>query len=543
MSNLLTSFTDWARQQSPLQWAEHGALFVATFIALRSLKDVKLSAITKLVPGLESTINSVIQKEVDGAMKTMFPKLPDELLNLSSKFPKTGFNQKELLEIMAKLRSTSPEEQEKRFAYVYDSNIEGHEEFVKEAFSLFVYENALNPVAFPALRHFEVDIIQMTASLLNAPASAVGSVTSCGSESILCALKAYRDRARKLFPHITEPEIVAPETVHPAFEKGAIYFGYKIVHVDLDPITKKVDLKKYAAAIGPNTILLMASAPQYPHGTVDPIAEIGVLAQTHNLPFHVDACVGGFFLPWVEKLGRPVPLWDFRVPAVTSISADIHKYGYCPKGASALIYRSNEYRKHQFFTYTTWPGGLFISPSVIGSRNGGSIAAAWASLRSLGEEGFIAATKMALQAFDTIKEGITQEIPELKVLGEPHMSIISFASVDPKINILAVADVMKDVYGWNCERQQLPDSIHLSLMPNHSKIASKFVEDLKASIAVVRADPSLNAKGTAAMYGLVAKIPDNAIVSDFLNTFLSTIYDRDRDSSSSSSSSSSEQSS
>ncbi|MCA9517872.1 MAG: aspartate aminotransferase family protein, partial [Myxococcales bacterium] len=265
---------------------------------------------------------------------------------------------------------------------------EAHHHLVERAFNAYMATNALNPLAFQSLKRMEREVVQMTASLLSGPETACGTMTSGGTESLLLAVKTYRDRARKKTPWIRRPNMVVPETIHVAFDKASAYFGVKkrVVPVLEDG---RVDVAAMRRAIDHNTIMLAASAPQYPTGAVDPIAEIGELALAEKLPLHVDACFGGFILPWLERLGVPLEPWDFRVPGVTSMSADVHKYGYAPKGASVIVYRDMSWLRHQFFAVTGWSGGVYISPSLQGTRAGGSIAAAWASLNGLGEEGFL----------------------------------------------------------------------------------------------------------------------------------------------------------
>lgn len=219
----------------------------------------------------------------------------------------------------------------------------------------------------------------MTSWMLHGDDKSCGALTSGGTESILMAIKAYRERAKKLRPYVTKPNMIVPTTIHPAFEKAGHYFGVELIHIDLDP-DMRVNVKLVEKAINRNTILLVGSAPQYCHGVVDPISELSDIALRHGLPLHVDACFGGFMLPWLEKLGYKIPTFDFRIPGVTSMSADVHKYGYSSKGASVILYRNEELRSHQYFAYGAWPGGLFGSPSLTGSRPGGMIAAAWAAL-------------------------------------------------------------------------------------------------------------------------------------------------------------------
>lgn len=213
----------------------------------------------------------------------------------------------------------------------------------------------------------ETEIVSMTANMLYGDINTAGSLTSGGTESILMAVKTYRDRARKLYPHIKKPNMIVATTIHPAFEKAAHYFDVEIIHIPVNDDVR-ININEVKKAINSSTILLVGSAPQYCHGVIDPIMELSDIAIKNNICLHVDACFGGFMLPWLEKLGYTIPLWDFRVPGVTSISADIHKYGYSSKGASVVVYRTEELRSYQYFAYAEWPGGLFGSPSLAGNN-------------------------------------------------------------------------------------------------------------------------------------------------------------------------------
>jgi len=368
-----------------------------------------------------------------------------------------------------------------------------------------------------------VEVVEMTRKVLNGPDCAVGCLTTGGTESILLSILSYRERAATLFG-ITEPEVVLPITAHPAFTKACHYFHVKPNYVS---ITSEMtpNLSEMRAKITKNTIVLVASACQYPHGVVDPIPEISALAQEKNLPFHVDACIGGFMLPWIEKLGpiNPIPPWDFRNAGVTSISSDMHKYGYGSKGASVLVYRDESYRDHQYFAWDKWPGGLFAAPTMTGSRGGGPMAAAWATLVYLGEEGYLEATRSVLETMRYLLDAING-IPDLKILGKPNSSIIAFTAVRSDLNIFAVADYLEKEKGWKIERQQNPDCIHMSIMPRHAAAREKFAVDLVQSIAYVKEHPELSTQGSCAMYGTVAKIPSPELVQQFLVMFLSKLY-------------------
>ncbi|KAK3088897.1 hypothetical protein FSP39_025176 [Pinctada imbricata] len=498
----------------------------------------------KQFPGVELIIGLVLHNEVTGFVQnTSLAKDKSKRSVPRVTLPQKGLSKEELQKEIADMKGKdfNPEEGN-IFAYVYTvgsehSNLQEvafeefqeksghsfeHDALVQEAFSAFLHENALNPMIFPSLRKMETEVVSMTAAMLNGTDDVVGFLTSGGTESNLMAVKAYKTRISKLFPHIKNPEIVAPVTIHPTIDKAADYFGLKVIHTPVGP-DFRADVKAMEKAITPNTVLLCASAPQFCHGIVDPIPEISHLALTKGLPFHVDACFGGFMLPWVEKLGYAVPKFDFRNPGVTSMSADVHKYGYCVKGASVVLYKNNDYRKHQIYAYAEWPGGLYGSPSMAGTRPGGNIAAAWASLKILGEEGFKEITQKLMETTNTMKEGV-RKIDGLKILGNPHMTCFAIGSTNPDIDIQAVADVMETKGGWKMERQQKPSSLHCSILPHHMPKADKFLDDLAESTKEVKNNKQLAKKGTAAMYGMIATIPDKAIISDFLVEFFSEVY-------------------
>jgi glutamate/tyrosine decarboxylase-like PLP-dependent enzyme len=397
---------------------------------------------------------------------------------------------------------------------------EAHEKLMQRAHALYASTNLLNPMAFGSLKQMESDIIEMTGKLFHC-AGAVGTVTSGGTESILCAVAAYRDRARRERPWILFPELIVPTTVHPAFDKAAHYFGIKLKKIAIGD-DLRANARKMEKAISWRTIGLVGSAPQYPHGVIDPIAELGEIAMKHKLPLHVDACVGGFVLPWIEKLGRRIPHWDFRVPGVTSISADLHKFGYAAKGASVLIWRSMDQMKHQIFVATDFPGGIYASPTLIGTRPGGPIAAAWAALNSFGEHGYIELAKQALDAADRFRAGI-ESIPGLALLGKGDATIVTYSAIG--MNAYAIADRM-ELRGWTIDRQHKPASIHLTVTANHGPIVDEYLADLRACVAEVRSDPSLAKSGSAPMYGMAAKMPIRGFVARQVRKVMAEMYSR-----------------
>ncbi len=425
-------------------------------------------------------------------------------------------------DILTELRGKSAADTKWRegrvFSLVYHAG-EQHEQLLQKAHALYASTNLLNPMAFGSLKQMEREIVEMAGDLFHGPASVVGTVTSGGTESILCAVAAYRDRARRKKPWILRPELVVPTTIHPAFDKAAHYFGVKLVKVPVGP-DFRADVRAMAKAITWKTIGLCGSAPQYAHGVVDPIAELGALAQKKNLPLHVDACIGGFILPWLEQLGRPVPRWDFRVAGVTSISADLHKFAYAGKGASVLVWRSLDDMRHQIFVATDFPGGIYASPTLIGTRPGGPIAAAWATLQSFGADGYKQLAAKAADAADRFRAGITA-IPGLTLLGKSDSTIVSYAAVGA--DVYALADRL-EARGWTVDRQQRPASIHLTVTANHAAIVDDYLADLRAALAEVKADPSLSKSGTAPMYGMAAKMPVRRLVASNVRKVIANMY-------------------
>ncbi len=359
----------------------------------------------------------------------------------------------------------------------------------------------------------------MTAGMLGGDENTSGTLTTGGTESIIMAMKAYRQWARVNKPSVKEPEILLPVTAHPAFEKAAHYFDLKAVH---SPVGNdfKASVNATRELISDNTIVMIGSAPAYPHGIIDPIPELAAMANEKNIGFHVDSCLGGFMLPWLKKLGYGLTPFDFSVPGVTSISADIHKYGYAAKGASVVLYRSRQLRRHQFFVYSDWPGGIYASPSMTGTRAGGSIAAAWAALNSIGEDGYMRLAESAMKTAKRIMEGISG-IKELYILGIPDMSVFAFAS--DILDIFALGDAM-DRRGWHLDRQQFPSSLHMMITAAHEKAADPFISDLREAVGEVIANPKASSEGMAAMYGMAASLPDRKAVKGFVLDFMEEIF-------------------
>ena len=431
----------------------------------------------------------------------------------------TGKSKDEVLALMREARARDADwRRGKTFSLVYYAG-DDVLELLKESFFLFFSENALNPTAFPSLRRFETEVMGNVAALLGLP-TAAGTLTSGGTESILMAVKTARDWARKNRPQATRPKMILPTTAHPAFDKAASYFGVEAVHVAIGA-DFRVDIDAVKTALknaGDDAILLVGSAPQYPHGVIDPIDKLAALASERGILCHVDACVGGMILPFIEKLGYPLPPFDFRVPGVTSMSCDLHKYGWAAKGASTVLYRTRELRQHQFVVYPDWPGGLYGSPSMPGTRPGGPIAAAWAVMQYLGEEGYLRLAKTTIETARALQDGINA-IGSLRVMGKPDATV--FAIDSPSVDIYAVGDKM-DARGWFLDRQQRPPSLHLTVTPAHAPHKDEILSALRESAGEV-AGSGPTASGAAAMYGMLGAMPDRATVGGFLLEFLDSL--------------------
>lgn len=404
------------------------------------------------------------------------------------------------------------------FGLIYDAG-EEVETLVKEAATLFMIENGLSPMTFPSLLKMENEVISMVLSLMEGDDQTVGCLTAGGTESIFMAIKAARDWARKEKPGIDKPQMVVPVTAHPAWNKAAHYLGIDIVMVPVDD-GFRADPAAMQDAINENTIILGATAVTYPHGMVDPIEAIGALAEENKLWLHVDACLGGLMLPFLRKLGYDIPAYDFRVPGVSSISADIHKYAYTPKGISSVLYRNSELRKFQFFMYADWPGGVYGTPSMAGGRPGGVLAAAWAVMNHLGEEGFLKLARDARTAAEKLMAGI-EDTPPLYVLGKPDATVFAFGGQD--VNIYELSARLKE-RGWHAEAQHLPASLHMTVSPIHHTIVDNFLKDLKEAVKGLPAVDAEDVSETAAMYGMIGTMTDRKMAREFALAYLDDLY-------------------
>lgn len=401
--------------------------------------------------------------------------------------PASGLPKEEVLSQLSAMRSDDKDWRSGRcFGLVFHAG-DDVEEVAREASVLYLSENALNPLAFPSLGRMQHEVVEICADLFHGFAdgrAAAGFMTSGGTESILLAVKAARNRARTE-RGVTEPEIVIAESAHAAFHKAGEYFGIAVRKIPVGP-DWRADVDAMAAAVNDNTVLVVGSAPQYPQGVIDPIPELAALAAERGINCHVDACMGGFVLPFAELLGRPVPPWDFRVDGVTSISADVHKLGYAPKGASVLVHRSEELRSHHIFVFDDWLGGFYASSGMAGSKPAGPIAAAWAVLHYLGEAGYLRLTEVTLDATRQLVEGV-RAVPGLDVLGEPEAQCAAIAADGAgTVDVFAVMDALS-TRGWQLDRQGPPDSLHATVSAGTAPAVDELVADLRVAVEEVGA--------------------------------------------------------
>ncbi len=402
--------------------------------------------------------------------------------------PKTGMSKQEILDTLEQYKKDDVKWRSgKVFAYTFSAG-EDVDDLIKEAYMKYLSENALDPTSFPSLARLEREVVRFVIDLLRGDDNAVGNFTSGGTESIMLAVKTARDKAAADKPHIKNPEMVFPRTAHSAFHKAAQYFGIKPVMSEFNSDTFMADVDSMRNAINENTILLAASAPSYAQGVVDPIREIGKLALEKGLLFHVDGCMGGIMLSFLRQMeGFDIPDFDFSVPGVTSISADMHKFGYAAKGASVISYRNKDIRKHQIFATTASTSYAMFNATMLSSKSGGPMAGAWAVIHYLGMDGYKRIIGEVMAAVKKIKDGINS-IEGFRILGEPKMSIFSFAS--DSVNVFQLADYMAK-RGWYLQPQfsteKTPHNLHITLMYDHVRNVDELLKDLRECVEELKA--------------------------------------------------------
>ena len=373
------------------------------------------------------------------------------------------------------------------WAHVYQHGIGELWDLAHEAFLMFLDKTMLNFTVYPSIIEMERELLGFVSKLLHGGRNVVGSFTYGGTESIMVAVKAAREYFREKKGKDKKPEIVLPKTGHPAFWKAAEYLDMKVVLAEIDKETYKVDVDSVQEKISDSTALIVGSAPNYPFGTIDDIKALGDIAVDKDVWLHVDACMGGLILPFFKKLGENVPPFDFEVEGVYSISADLHKYGYAPKGASVVLYREKDYKLGQLYVNANWPGYPLVNESVLSTRSEGSLAAAWAVVKYLGEEGYIRLARSILN----VRNKLANELKGMgfRILGPLESSLLSFTH--DEVNVFYVAEYMKEK-GWYLQVQPgsahlgFPRSLHLTISPVHEKLLDDFIRDIRESLELSR---------------------------------------------------------
>ncbi|KAI8619405.1 pyridoxal phosphate-dependent transferase [Chytriomyces sp. MP71] len=520
VKNLLLAYTVYKYGKYLLAYLRVKGVRGSIVALFKGILQKSITLARRFVPGANAAIAAQVEKNVSSLQKKLVGDTPEHLKQRA--LPAKGLPAAAVVTELKRLKAL--EHVDWKAGKVSGAIYHGGDDvnkLVTDAFGMFTIANPLHPELFPGVRQMEAEIVSMVLRMYNAPDSGCGNVTSGGTESLLMAVKTYRDMARKL-RGVTEPEMIAPFTIHTAIDKAALYFGVKLVHIAVDPVTGQVDIPKVARAINANTIMLAGSAPNFPHGIVDPIPELAALAKKHKLPMHVDACLGGFIVPFAEKAGFPLPYHiDFRVDGVTSISVDTHKYGFAPKGSSVIMYKSKEIRNYQYCIATEWPGGVYCSPSVSGSRPGALIAGCWAAMMHFGESGYVETTRQIITATRTIIDGI-KHIEHLRVIGTPLLSVMAFDSINPNVKIYGVADIL-DKRGWHLNVLQNPPAIHIACTFLTVKSAKQLVTDVKEAVEMLLKDPSSGNGDVAAIYGTMASVPDRSVISDVCVGFLDAL--------------------
>lgn len=394
-----------------------------------------------------------------------------------ARLPACGLDPDQLLAEVDARQAREPDVHGARlFGLVYPTGRHDLEELIVAVNNRYLFGNALNPFKFPEVARFEGEVVAMTGGLVHLPEGGGGSMTSGGTESILMSMLVNRERATA--KGIERAEILAPASAHPAYAKAAHYFGMELVRIPLDAHFR-ADVSAARELMTPNTAVVVASAFNYPYGVMDPVTELAALAQEHGVGCHVDACIGGFVLPFMEALGHDVPPWDFRVDGVTEMSADVHKYGYTAKGASVVLHRDSDWFGHQFFLYDQWGSGLYGSPGVAGAKPAAPIATAWAVMQSLGHEGYVEIMRDLMGTVTKVRATI-EGLAGVELVGDPIGPVMAMRS--DTIDLYAVADVL-DERGWHINRNTDPYGLHLMLSPAHGLVVDQLVSDFADAVA------------------------------------------------------------
>ncbi|KAI4724772.1 putative sphingosine-1-phosphate lyase [Aureobasidium sp. EXF-10728] len=484
------------------------------------------------LPGVRGKVQAEIKQTLGELEKKLVPSGPG--ITRYTALPASGWGPEQVraeLEKLHEMEHTRWEDGRVSGA-VYHGGKE-LQELQMEAFGKFGVANPIHPDVFPGVRKMEAEVVAMVLGMFNAPADAAGVTTSGGTESIIMAVLSAREKAR-IERGVTKPEIILPETAHTAFRKAAAYFNITVHYVPCPAPTYKASVSHVSRLVNTNTVLLVGSAPNFPHGIIDDIPALSRLALRKNIPLHVDCCLGSFLVPFLDRAGYDSEPFDFRVKGVTSISCDTHKYGFAPKGNSTLLYRSAALRKYQYFISPDWSGGVYASPSMAGSRPGALIAGCWASMMSVGEQGYITSCHSIVGAAKKLAEGLRSRDTlrnDLFILGKPLVSVVAFSS--DTLDIYNIADGMSGK-GWHLNALQSPAAIHVAVTLPIVPVVEDLLNDLEACVEEEREkqrQAAVDGKGkplkkgdAAALYGVAGALPDKSIVEDLAAGFLDCLY-------------------
>lgn len=483
----------------------------------------KLFALMMKIPSVKAKVD----RDVGEILEKVERDMVDRSLEFYPELPTKGWDREQVNNVLDSLQTMKRSDYE--HGRVSGAVYHGGEELLSvqaEAYARYATANQLHPDVFPGVRKMESEAVSMVLNLFNAPKdTGCGTSTSGGTESLLLTCLAARQKAREE-RGVTEPEILAPITAHAAFDKAAYYFNMKLVHAPIDPTTGRVDIAAVRRLANRNTVLLVGSAPNYPHGVIDDIESLSEIALKRSIPLHVDACLGSFIVPFLEELGYDdAPLFDFRVPGVTSISCDTHKYGFAPKGSSIIMYREPSLRARQYFVSADWSGGIYASPTLAGSRPGALMVGCWASLVSMGREGYLKSAQEILQAAMRLKNIISsdEEFPTLRLVGNPLGPVVAFTS--DVINIYDLGDAMSK-RGWHLASLQNPAALHMACTRLTVPYIDDLVSDLKACVSELlkAGSSSESTKGTAALYGVAGSIQTVGIADRIAEGFVDNLY-------------------
>ncbi|PVU95921.1 hypothetical protein BB561_001502 [Smittium simulii] len=472
---------------------------------------------------------SFVKNVVDNKVGKIVDKLQKDMINEDAKngipdyisLPAEGMTDDAVLEILeSRMKEGKIDWKNGRVSGAIYHGGDDMVNLTNKAISLYNVTNPLHPGVFPGLRRLEAEIVAMTLEMFHGDNEQCGVTTSGGTESIIMSIRAHLQFAKST-KNITKPNIIVPVTIHTAFDKACDYFGIEIIHIPIDEKTGKVVLSAVKNAINYNTIMLAGSAVNYPHGVMDDIKSLSEIAQKYNIGMHVDCCLGSFVIAFMEQAGYDVDVFDFRLPGVTAISCDTHKYGFAPKGTSVLMFANKELRRYMYFIATKWPGGIYASPSMPGSRPGSLIAGCWAAMTSMGKQGYISSCKNIIESRMKIQKGI-ESIKELFIIGNPICSVVAFGSIK-SVNIYSIKDSMEKK-GWDLSTLHYPPALHIACTMLTIGNEEQLLEDLQASVNEVIADPMKYSAGSAAMYGAAVSLPDDAPIETIAAGFIDSLY-------------------